>query len=94
MFRAHATTPRSQGEFHFDVHHSALAEAAIDAAWAAAWLLLWLAFVVTLAQPAPAPGNPAGAGAPASEVMRGGSAHPDPGPSARGVARADLAGAG
>jgi len=91
------------GGLRFEVHRSALAEAAADAALGMAWVLLWLVFVLALAPPTTALGaEPAiSARPPAAEgpgpvwrVGAGSRAQPAPGPSVRGVAPANPGGAG
>jgi hypothetical protein len=106
MFRAHAAVQPRPGQIRFEVHRSALAEASADAAMGMAWILLWLVFVLALAQPAPARGGqPGPIDAPAACVVTdpgslacqgkaGTPAQPVPGPSSRGVASHDPAGAG
>ncbi|MCM2334168.1 MAG: hypothetical protein NDI82_09480 [Anaeromyxobacteraceae bacterium] len=74
-----AAHAQPEGGLRFEVHRSALAEAGADAALGAAWVLLWLVFLLALAPPAAA---------------QGAWAQPDPGPSARGVAQLEAAGAG
>lgn len=107
MFRAHAAThPEIPGQLRFEVHRSALAEAGADAALGVAWILLWLVFFLGVAQPSRALGGPGGpADAPAAcavtdpgslacQGKAGTPAQPVSGPSSRGVAPPDPAGAG